>query len=128
MTGPAAAERRGWECELKAGRGLAIFENLCRQRSADRERVQAGHACGRAEMQNFPTQSRSDREQREIAYQHVSPIEREAIHAGEGGPQARVRKCRANATFKIRTRAPVNQLLSLISKSSSTVERASVSL
>src|SRR5215813_8053618 len=53
-------ERQGWECELKSCCGLAIFENLCCQRSADRERVQAGHACGRAEMQSFAPRSRSD--------------------------------------------------------------------
>jgi hypothetical protein len=63
------------------GKGLAIFKHFRRQRSADRERIQARHSGGRAEMQNLPPQSRGDRELREIAYRYVGPIEREAIHA-----------------------------------------------
>src|ERR1700730_9822500 len=74
-------ERRGWQGELKACRGLAVFENLCRQRSDERERIQTCHACGRAERQSPKRHPRSNRELRHIAYFYVRPIERAAIHA-----------------------------------------------
>src|SRR5262249_25972438 len=60
--------RRGWPSELKASCGLAVFEHLCRQGSADRERIQPRHAGGCAEVQNLLPQSRRDWELRHVAY------------------------------------------------------------